>query len=359
MANEKPRIVTSRLEDLSDDFDSIPSHLKQEGDCWRAISNPGTTRQLSLQLVREIEQQSSFTVLDAKLSPDGQYLAARSDGAAQVWAIHQDWQKIWDVPDSSISRTLSHQGFQPVSFSPDSSIVATGGEQGHILMWALKDGSCRQDIPAHSYGVRTLAFSNGGNLLASGGSDNTVCLWEVDSGALSREFEVHAAVTQVTWSPDGKYLAASSGCDITVWDADKYYVVHRLGGSARPAPHLIASLAFSPCSRKLVSGCFNGLIEIWSMEDGIPIQRVPSMQLQGQNDIIASLAVTPDNRWLLAGSKNRNLMVWDLHTGDDQMLLWGFGNTVTGIDISKTGDMIATSSAAGRIRIWSYIESKL
>ncbi|KAF1731198.1 hypothetical protein CRV24_009277 [Beauveria bassiana] len=61
-----------------------------------------------------------------------------------------------------------------------------------------------------------------------------------------------------------------------------------------------------------------------------------------------------DKRWLVSGSKNRDLLLWDLQSGDAQVLVSAFANSVTGVDVSTKGDLIATSCGDGTIRIFSY-----
>ncbi|XWX01795.1 hypothetical protein V2A60_009824 [Cordyceps javanica] len=352
--------VTARLGDILEqndyDFDRIPAQLSQQGQGWHAIFNPDASRQISLQLVKEFDQQSSFHITDIEFSPDGRYLAWRNGGAAHVCAAdnQRGWPTVGDFPDSSISHGVWPEGPQPLSFSPDGTLVATGGEECHVLIWSVEDGSCKHKIPAHNGGVRSLAFSKEGNVLASGGGDDVVCLWDVSSGELVDEIAVEGVVYSTAWSPDGKLLAASSGSDITVWDAGTKAVLRRFGADEHGHSDLVASLVFSPCGKKLISGGFDNLIKVWSLEGDEPREWALSLQLEGQEGLICSLAVTPDGEWLLSGSKARNLMFWNLQDGHAQVLLSAFKNTVTGIDVSLQDGLIATSCADGIIRLWSY-----
>ncbi|KAM3469603.1 hypothetical protein MY5147_006932 [Beauveria neobassiana] len=354
------RTVTADLEHVLEqydhDYDQVPASLIHLGDHWSAIFNPNVARELNVELVKEFKQHESFCpVMDVSFSPDGRHLASRSCGAAQIWSVQQDWQKVHDFPDSPTSDEGGFGGeSEAIHFSPDSRLVATGGGGGDILIWDLESGSRKHRISGHDGGVRALAFSNDGKVLASSGGDKTVCLWDVESADLIKKFAVEGAVFDVNWSPDDSLLAASSGHDIIIWDAGTKSVLSRFETRSQGRSSLIASLVFSPNGKMLISGGFDGWIKVWSLEDGIPDKEALLLQLRGQEEMICSLAVTPDNRWLVSGSKNRDLLLWDLQSGDAQVLVSAFANSVTGVDVSTKGDLIATSCGDGKIRIFSY-----
>ncbi|KAM3512184.1 hypothetical protein MY11210_004172 [Beauveria gryllotalpidicola] len=352
------RTVTADLEHVlkqyNYDYDRVPAPVLHQGEHWSAIFNPDVARELNVELVKQFEPHTIRPIMDVSFSPDGRYLASRSCGAAQIWDVQQDWQKIDDFPDSP----TSDQGFggepESVHFSPDSRLIATGGEECRILIWDIESRSRKHQIAGHDGGVRALAFSNHGKVLASSGGDKTVCLWDVESADLIKKFAVGDVVLDVTWSPDDSLLAASSGHDIIIWDVGAKSVLSRFKTRSQGRSSLIASLVFSPNGKMLISGGFDGWIKVWSLEDGIPDKEALLLQLRGQEEIICSLAVTPDNRWLVSGSKGRDLVLWDLQNGDAQVLVSAFANSVTGVDVSTRGELIATSCGDGKIRIFSY-----
>ncbi|KAH8707340.1 Transcriptional repressor rco-1 [Beauveria bassiana] len=354
------RTVTADLEHVLEqydhDYDQVPASLIHLGDHWSAIFNPNVARELNVELVKEFGPHQSFCpIMDVSFSPDGRHLASRSCGGAKIWNVQQDWQKIHDFPDSPTSDKGMFGGeSEAVRFSPDSRLVATGGGGGDILIWDMESGSRKHRISGHDGGVRALAFSNDGKVLASSGGDQTVCLWDAESADLIKKFAVEGAVLDVNWSPDDSLLAASSGHDIIIWDAGTKSVLSRFETKSQGRSSLIASLVFSPNGKMLISGGFDGWIKVWSLEDGIPDNEALLLQLRGQEEVICSLAVTPDNRWLVSGSKNRDLLLWDLQSGDAQVLVSAFANSVTGVDVSTKGDLIATSCGDGTIRIFSY-----
>jgi glucose repression regulatory protein TUP1 len=93
---------------------------------------------------------------------------------------------------------------------------------------------------------------------------------------------------------------------------------------------------------------------------------------------VSSVAVSHDNQWVVSGSYDQSVRFWDLRTGEAQLILHGHtgpgtsqhvgiacvcdsfliaqcvcmhAHVVYSVDLSPTGDMLATSDWTGRVRL--------
>jgi WD40 repeat protein len=111
----------------------------------------------------------------------------------------------------------------------------------------------------HEYGDR-IAYSADGKILASAG-DGNVILWNTTTGTELRQFSGDRCFAL---SPDGTRVASSRRLDferaeVLVWDTISGKELHRLPGHRDE----VFALAFSPDSKLLATGSFDGTIRLW------------------------------------------------------------------------------------------------
>ncbi|KIJ53808.1 hypothetical protein M422DRAFT_154383, partial [Sphaerobolus stellatus SS14] len=72
----------------------------------------------------------------------------------------------------------------------------------------------------------------------------------------------------------------------------------------------IMSVAFSPNSQLMFSGCYNSAIYVWNATTQERIRRFQ----HGHNDIVSCVAVSPDGQHIVSGSFDNTLCLWDIKT---------------------------------------------
>jgi WD40 repeat protein len=69
----------------------------------------------------------------------------------------------------------------------------------------------------------------------------------------------------------------------------------------------VFSVAFSPDSKTLASGCQDGTIKLWDVATG-----KEQATLTGHKDRVFSVAFSPDGMLLASGSDDRTITLWDV-----------------------------------------------
>jgi RNA polymerase sigma factor (sigma-70 family) len=173
----------------------------------------------------------------------------------------------------------------PLPIRPECLAVSWDGKLAAVLthadlpvrLYDVEHGKELAPFPFKQSAILSLAFSTDGRILATGGSDKTICLWQTVSRSLIATYQGDdRAVTAVAFSLDGRFLASADGGGplsnpakptpaqkIHLWDV----------ASARPLAHLdghdsdVASLAFAPDGKRLVSGLSNGTVLVWDIAE--------------------------------------------------------------------------------------------
>jgi serine/threonine protein kinase len=109
----------------------------------------------------------------------------------------------------------------------------------------------------------------------------------------------------------------------------------------------VNALAFTPDSRRLLSGGGDGSVRLWDVESS---QKIAEMRPNAR--AILSAAVSPDGRRALLGCDPRVAWLWDLMRGTELACLSGHTRPVTRVAFSPDGRRAITGSEDASIRLW-------
>lgn len=321
-------------------------------------------------------------------SPDGSLLLSSSlDGS-----IH-----LWDVRSRRHLHRLAggYKGaIRALAFSQVNKVIAGGCDDHRVYLWDIETGRLKQTLIGHKDLVRHAAFSPDGRRLVTGSHDRTLRIWEAATGQLSHVVQGACARIQsaTAFSPDGRILAfgsdhsavslldAGSGellgslpvgqekpvtvafnaqgqllacgteCGaIWVWRVDSQNALSSsvLRFRVQPAARLIWRIVFSPDDRFLAvcgDGGFNQVIDLASGQVVYSLPDAPAA---------FSLAFGGAHRYLATAGTESAIHIRDIATGEVLRTLRGHLAEVTSLDASPAGDLVASSSVDGAVRLWS------
>ena len=244
------------------------------------------------------------TLTDCVYLPDGNRLAVLS--SIGVW--------IYDVRTGEALDLITEPFTEDMRLSPDGETLAASSD-GSVYLWDLQARKLRNVLVGDANRTYLLAFSPTGETLAGGNWDNTVQLWNLHTGKLlktligHRDLNTNATSIQfITYSYDGKMLASGGWEDrtIRIWDVDTGQLLKTIDEH----PKRIYSVAYSPDSRTLASAEEDSKIRIWDVDTGALLKT-----LTGHTSDVNTMTYSRDGTTLVSGSRDKTIRFWNASTG--------------------------------------------
>ena len=250
--------------------------------------------------------------------------------------------------EAAIPREGEPFGFGSLAVSPDGQLLVAAncplwGLGYHV--WDLEQLSLIADVQSETGFVAAVAFSPNGSFLAATTTyDGGVYLWDTatwDPGECLFRFGPNTWAPSIAISADSNYLAVGS--------EDGRMVLLDLGNGAQRSleGHTanVASIAFSPDERFLVSVSLDGTLAIWETTSGCLLHA-----LEVCHDGCSCVDFSSDGTFLAVGSEEGEVVVYDFAARDllplppDTLI----SRTYADIDGDQTLETIEIYLAAGR-----------
>ena len=284
-------------------------------------------------------------ITEVAWSPDGN----------QLVTVTNSWTgraHLWDVTTGRELASFSGQGrrFGAFAFSPNGQTLATGTADGGIVIWDL--AAYVQDRVFAQEHSGALSFSPDGQTLAAS-SDKEVYLWDMAAGQeIDRLTGFEDWITSLSFSPDGQTLACGSySGELKAWNL-------ATGEVATLEGHLghIGSLSFgrdgarltSISEEVLISGnratSLNRIIQ-WNLDTG---EAVSTRTM----DWIGAMDLSPDGRTFASGRYDGLMQLWNLEDGRALATVQGPDFEVLRVLFSPDGSHFASVARGGVVTVW-------
>ena len=109
----------------------------------------------------------------------------------------------------------------------------------------------------------------------------------------------------------------------------------------------IFGIAFSRDGRTLVTGNFDGTVNLWDVGGGRLLRT-----LDGHTDVVYKGVFSPDEKILASCSRDGRVKLWELTTGRELRTLTGHTRPIKAVAFSPNGRLLASASNDGTLRLW-------
>jgi WD40 repeat protein len=239
-----------------------------------------------------------------------------------------------------------------VCISRDKSHAASGSTDARVRVWELTGRKPKivANLDAHHTLINTIALSPDGSLVVSGSVDSRVIVCDVQKQRMVASFdEPMDSSRRVVFSPDGTTIAFFTFSTIKVIDTREWKLVYELEQpKGEHKESTFTSIAYSPNSRYLAAGAYDGRVFLYSLETGNCIRMMR-----------AFTAAVMQVRFLQGGiriavcSRNGFVCQWQSETGEQLLLTKLPPDMFQAMDISPNGKFIVSGSYGGAVQLWS------
>jgi WD40 repeat protein len=243
------------------------------------------------------------------LSPDNSWLAVAGGAAGVAGEVRLiPWSNGAPSGDPPKVLATGDDVFFDVAFRPDGKELAASGADGSIRIFDVATGAERLKVSNHADWVTDVSYSADGALIATASRDKSSKVFDAATGRmLASNSETAAPVRGATFAPDGKSVVSVGGNGARVWKVEDSTTIgelpafqgetqaivshgeHVFAASADRSvrefkladrtqvrsladhPAWVLSLAVNEPTHRVATGCFDGTVTIWNLDDGAKV----------------------------------------------------------------------------------------
>lgn len=319
-----------------------------------------------------------------------------ADGSMLVSASKDNTAKVWDIKKGILLFELIGQKGEITNavFSPDNQKIVTTSRDGSVFVWDAKTGTNILKLAVEKRNVYDAKFSNDGKKIITA-SEYSAKIWDALSGQMLHNCKNgYDEILSIAISPDRKKFAAtSSDNNIIIWDIENGLALTKFQGHKKK----VGVPIFSSKGDKLLTYSEDCTAKVWESNSGKIIFELESKmkQIEGAFFLKDDLnIITLGKRELNLWNKNNGTIKWDISGSIGKLpgsiipvdrnfihekskrIITIKGDTAAVINIesgetifniienntnisnacfSNQGNLIATGSYKGIVRIWNSI----
>lgn len=156
------------------------------------------------------------------------------------------------------------------------------------------------------------------------------------------------AIRAVAMQPNGQYCATvSDDGELRFWNPEKPSMTSVRMKARESAGSDARSVTFSADGRYVAVGFFNGVVNVWDMNN---LSNPPTV-LKGNESSVNCLSFDKSGSSVIVGCSDGALKQWNISNPLSPTLMYNFGSKINALDFNSDGRFLVTGSEDGSIRL--------
>ncbi len=258
--------------------------------------------------------------------------------------------KTFTLYDSKTWKPLPSLPGRSARFSGDGKVL-TAIEGERVRQWSLpslRELEANATVPEDN-SIQDVSFDGSLLLLARvPGAPTEGIIVEARTGRTVARIPDRIFYEGGSFSPDGRFLIAErkDPVGIELWDAHNGSLVRAL--SATEELGWTTCVAFSPDSKKFITGNRNGILQVWDIDTGERFYFLDSQR----NDIFR-IEFSPDGKSVLSVAADGIAFLWDTDAMRSVVRLGGKGDEAVYVAFASDSKHFLTTHSDGTVRVWN------
>ncbi|KAI7872135.1 WD40-repeat-containing domain protein [Spinellus fusiger] len=212
--------------------------------------------------------------------------------------------KVWDTFTGDVLHSFPHQHIvRAVDFSMDGTKVVTGGNEEKLRVFDLyRPEACPIEIEGHTGAIKAVVWDEKRNVIMSASDDKTIRRWDLRTMREISRIDCESPVSTMTLSNDKQYVT---------WAAGKTANFLKVDGSSDDIKTYkteknLSSISLHPDHTKFVAGSAEDLwARIYGFENGDELE-----VYKGHHGPIHTVSYSPDGEIYATGSEDGTIRLW-------------------------------------------------
>jgi len=215
--------------------------------------------------------------------------------------------KVWNALKGEEMHSFAHKHIvKCVDFSPDGSSLLTGSNEKLLRIYDLNRPDAEPEMfSGHTNSLRCCLWMPNKRQLLSASDDKTVRLWDVQDKSEVKKLELSAPVADMELSRDGQLLLTAYGNKVAFWETSTFEKVKEYEIASQ-----VNSASLHPEKHSFVCGGEDFKMYKMDFETGLELE-----SFKGHFGPVHCVRYSPDGELYASGSEDGTLRLWQTTVG--------------------------------------------
>ncbi|CEP16447.1 hypothetical protein [Parasitella parasitica] len=214
--------------------------------------------------------------------------------------------KVWDTVSGKELHTFVHKHIvRTADFNTDNTKILTGGQEKKLRIFDLyRPEAPATELEGHNDTIKAVVWDEANHQILSVGGDSNVRVWDLRTMQQSGTIACKAPVSTMSFDSCGKYITWAAGNTANFWKPGASFEDVKVVETKKKT----SSVSLHPSHKKFVAGSDDDLwVRIYDFDSG---EELGKYVHKGHHGPIHTVSCSPDGEMYATGSEDGTIRLW-------------------------------------------------